>query len=483
MTKLQDIPSSAAHAEAIANENFATLSALAIYGLRKSATAGLSWGYYGGLYGGITVANGALSLSANSANYIVVDRGTGAISVDTSTTKWDNPTSYAKLYKVTTGPSSVTGDPEDYRAGPGGLFGAGAGGGSLSDGDYGDIVVSGGGAGINIDTAVLTPFGRTVIGAANIAAGRTALGLGTAAPLNVDSDGTLAANSDTKIATQKAVRTAINALIGANDVEVYKGPIDCSANPNYPAGDAGHVYRVSVAGKIGGASGVNVEIGDRLQCVTDGTAAGNQATVGANWWITQANIDGAVIGPSSSVSGNVALFSGTTGKLLQDGGTPAAFLAGTAHAATSKGTPVDADEIPVADSAASYGLKRLTWANLKATLKSYFDTLYGGLTPNVQSVASAATVTPTFSNDMVKVTAQAAALTLANPTGTAVEGWGIVLRIKDNGTARSISYGTQYRAMGVSLPGTTVVNKTTYLACVWNDTDTKLDVIAVGQEA
>jgi hypothetical protein len=46
------------------------------------------------------------------------------------------------------------------------------------------------------------------------------------------------------------------------------------------------------------------------------------------------------------------------------------------HAATGKTTPVDADELGIADSAASYALKKLTWANLKATLKTYFDTLY-----------------------------------------------------------------------------------------------------------
>lgn len=45
------------------------------------------------------------------------------------------------------------------------------------------------------------------------------------------------------------------------------------------------------------------------------------------------------------------------------------------HAATSKATPVDADELPLDDSAASFGLKRLTLANLKATLKTYFDSL------------------------------------------------------------------------------------------------------------
>ncbi|VTU32358.1 hypothetical protein H4CHR_02995 [Variovorax sp. PBS-H4] len=103
--------------------------------------------------------------------------------------------------------------------------------------------------------------------------------------------------------------------------------------------------------------------------------------------------------------------------------------------------------------------------------------------PGVQSVTSSATVTPTFSNDMVKITAQAAALTLANPTGTAVDGWGMVIRIKDNGTARAITYGTQYRAIGVTLPTTTVVSKTLYLAMIFNTEDTKWDVIAVGQEA
>jgi hypothetical protein len=52
-------------------------------------------------------------------------------------------------------------------------------------------------------------------------------------------------------------------------------------------------------------------------------------------------------------------------------------IAATIHAATSKATPVDADEVGLVDSAASNVLKKLTWSNLKATLKTYFDTLYG----------------------------------------------------------------------------------------------------------
>ncbi|MDE2259629.1 MAG: hypothetical protein KGK17_04810 [Betaproteobacteria bacterium] len=60
------------------------------------------------------------------------------------------------------------------------------------------------------------------------------------------------------------------------------------------------------------------------------------------------------------------------------------------HAAVSKATPVDADELPLADSAATFGLKKLTWANLKATLKTYFDTLYP-VAPNIHAAPSKAT--------------------------------------------------------------------------------------------
>jgi hypothetical protein len=46
------------------------------------------------------------------------------------------------------------------------------------------------------------------------------------------------------------------------------------------------------------------------------------------------------------------------------------------NGATSKATPVDADQVGLMDSAASNVLKKLSWANIKATLKTYFDTLY-----------------------------------------------------------------------------------------------------------
>ena len=135
---------------------------------------------------------------------------------------------------------------------------------------------------------------------------------------------TLHADPDT--AMKAATKQYVDQIIAAQDAMVFKGVIDCSANPNYPAADRGNTYRVSVAGKIGGGSGVNVEAGDLLLCLTDGTSAGNQATVGSSWSIAQVNLDGAVIGPASVTDSHFAQFDGTSGKLLK-GGDAAAALA------------------------------------------------------------------------------------------------------------------------------------------------------------
>ncbi|MEJ5317826.1 MAG: hypothetical protein WHS63_12515, partial [Tenuifilum sp.] len=66
--------------------------------------------------------------------------------------------------------------------------------------------------------------------------------------------------------------------------------------------------------------------------------------------------------------------------------------------ATQKSTPVDADKFGYSDSAASNVLKYLTWANIKAALKSYFDTIYATL-----SVATTSTNGLMSSTDKTKL--------------------------------------------------------------------------------
>jgi hypothetical protein len=105
------------------------------------------------------------------------------------------------------------------------------------------------------------------------------------------------------------------------------------------------------------------------------------------------------------------------------------------------------------------------------------------LNARVQTVSSSSTVTAVSTNDIVTITAQAVGLTLANPTGTFTEGQSLIFRIKDNATSQTIGYGTNFRAIGVTAPTTTVANKTTYIGCIYNSTDTKFDIVGVCTEA
>ena len=69
-----------------------------------------------------------------------------------------------------------------------------------------------------------------------------------------------------------------------------KGVLNCGANPNYPAGQVGDAYTVSVAGKIGGALGQNVGVRDVVYCRVN-NPGGIEETVGNSWTIIQANLE------------------------------------------------------------------------------------------------------------------------------------------------------------------------------------------------
>lgn len=108
----------------------------------------------------------------------------------------------------------------------------------------------------------------------------------TAAPLN----------NSTQIATTAYADAAVAAAV--TGALVFRGATDCSGNPAYPAAAKGDLYVVNVAGKIGGSSGVTVDIGDMF-LATAANAGGAQAAVGSSWTTLEHNLVGALLGSNN----------------------------------------------------------------------------------------------------------------------------------------------------------------------------------------
>ena len=111
-----------ANAEVAINENMVLLSFLTVYGKKVSTSSGLTWGYYGGRWGGFAITAATLTLTNTATNYIVVALATGVISVSTTNTNWNDAANYARVYLVTVAGGVVTAT-EDHRAGPRGVHG------------------------------------------------------------------------------------------------------------------------------------------------------------------------------------------------------------------------------------------------------------------------------------------------------------------------------------------------------------------------
>lgn len=125
---LDQLASSQSSKEIRINELFDAASPATLYGRRAATTTGLSWGYYGGRYASFTVANGTVTLTASTTNYVVAAKASGAVSVSTASTNWDDANNYERCYKIVTGTASVT-SYEDHRQAMGG---GGSGGGGLT---------------------------------------------------------------------------------------------------------------------------------------------------------------------------------------------------------------------------------------------------------------------------------------------------------------------------------------------------------------
>ncbi len=93
------------------------------------------------------------------------------------------------------------------------------------------------------------------------------------------------------------------------------------------------------------------------------------------------------------------------------------------------------------------------------------------VTPRVTTITSSATPTINTDNcDAVTITALAAAITsmTTNLSGTPTDFQKLIIRIKDNGTPRTIAWGAAFIQQGAALPTTTVANKVLTVGFIWD---------------
>ena len=108
------------------------------------------------------------------------------------------------------------------------------------------------------------------------------------------------------------------------------------------------------------------------------------------------------------------------------------------------------------------------------------------VTPRTATTASSATPTiNTDTTDVFTITALAAAITsfTTNLSGTPTEGQKLIIRILDNGTARTIAWGASFAARGTALPTTTVISKYLHVFLIWNTVTSTWDCVGFNQEA
>lgn len=101
------------------------------------------------------------------------------------------------------------------------------------------------------------------------------------------------------------------------------------------------------------------------------------------------------------------------------------------------------------------------------------------ITKRVTSIASSATPSPSAAtDDAYTVTALAAGATFGSP-GAGTEAQGLIIRIKDNGTSRTLAWNGIYRfSADIPAPAATIASATLYLGFIYNATDSKWDCVS-----
>ena len=281
--------------------------------------------------------------------------------------------------------------------------------------------------------------------------------IGNAAYKGVDTTSITSSSTDNNVPSTKLVYTyvtnAISNSFAANDAMVFKGTLGTDGTiTTVPTNgySAGETYKVITANTY---AGIKCEVGDILIAIKDGPASGT-SVINADWTVVQTNIDGAVTGPTSvAADGNIALFNGTTGKIIKDSGI--AFDGSTTTKwLTQKGTWTTPTASQVG-AAASNHTQAVNKGGTNITSYTKGDILYASAETTLaklnigtaNQILKATTDGPVWSTPSVSVT--------ANSSGSVVTGVGALT----GGALPSFTQGTLAKA-SVENGTLTITNQT-----------------------
>ena len=380
----------------------------------------------------------------------------------------------------------------------------------------------------NSNQALVTD-GNGVLSWANLTAGTvTAVSVVSANGLAGTSSGgaTPALTLSTTITgVLKGNGTAISAAVSGTDyapatsgTSILKGNgsggfSNASAGTDYAAATTGTNTQLLANNGSGGFS--NVTVGTGLSYAGGNlTATGSGGTVTTVSVATANGFAGTVANPTTTPA--ITLTTSVTGLLKGNGTAMSAAVSGTDYAPATSGTSIlygngsgGFSSVTVGtglsfvagtlsnSSLMTYpaaGIAVSTGSAWGTSLTAPSGTIVGTtdtqtltnkrINLRVSSTASTASLTvDSDATDQSVITALAAGLTVNAPTGTPVNGQKLTLRFKDNGTAQTIGWNAAFRAIGVTLPTTTVISKVVYIGCIYNSDESTWDVVSVAQQA
>ena len=231
--------------------------------------------------------------------------------------------------------------------------------------------------------------------------------------------------------------------------------------------------------KSGGSDDIPI---DSLAAATDNTLL--NATTSAHGLVVKATAPAAgvrnvlAIDNAETVYKNAALVDNTNPEALGAVGPGSQLVAARRDhvhpmpairdtAAIVAGDSADAARSDAADSAATYA------GDTAAVLRAEAPTRDTSLS-NPSTIAVNAGL-----YGQVTVTGLAQTLTIGAPTGSPLNGQRLTIRVKDDGTTRTLSWNAAFVAYtDVTLSTGTTAGKTMYWQALWNSTDSKWDVLA-----